>query len=119
MEAVLDQSPLTNPEWELEKSQKETNHVQHEHDPGRVYEFLQSAVYREINMETLSGLHRHADSEVTDRARQIPAALLVSPGHQVNSSYSWTQSYTCEGSRTSSSTQPHSLSTVNGSEPKK
>lgn len=34
------------------------------------------------------------------------------------SSYSWTQSYNCEGSKASSTTQPHSLSPANSNEPK-
>lgn len=70
MEAVLDQTPLTNPESELEKSQQETNHTGHDRDSGRGYQLLQSAVYREINVETPSGLHRHGDSEVTARSWQ-------------------------------------------------
>lgn len=40
MEAVLDQRPLTHPDPELEETQQETNHIQHEHDPGRGYQLL-------------------------------------------------------------------------------
>lgn len=82
MEAVLDQRSLTNSESEHEKSQQETNHTQHDHDPGRGYQLLQSAVYRGINMETLSGLHRLGDSEVTARTWQhflFPLAIKWTP----------------------------------------
>lgn len=107
MEAVLAPHKPWVRTWE--KSERNKSEEQHNHDLGRGYQLLQSAVYREIDMETPSGLHSQADSEVTDRAWQIPAALLLSPGHQVNSSYSWTQSYNGEGTEPLPANHTHFL----------
>ena len=115
--AVLDQRSLSPPPKSVHReSQPETDHVWHVHDPERGYQILRSAAERQIGTKTLTEFHRRVESETTHAARQLLAPLLISPGlpgSQVKSSRGWTHSYSCGGSKASSSARPHSLSPTN------